>query len=395
MIDNLYSSATYKFTPTGLGRFAKLATSGEFISFAGGIPPNDLLPAKEINDILSNINITYMDEITQYSSLKGNIELIDTIKNIFHKNTKINENNILISNGSQQSIDLLTKLFIDNHSYIAVSKFSYVGALNTFKFFHANLIHIDINDDGISIQHLEKSLKHKRIKFIYVIPDHQNPTSSTMPIENRIKLTELANKYNFVIIEDCAYSFLSFDNVIMPSIYQLDKYHNTISLYSFSKILCPNLRMSWIVGPVKIINKLQHIKQISDLSISGIHQCIVLEYLKQHEINTHIENLQKKYKIKKDLMNNMLEKYFKNNTKVNWTNPSGGFFIWLTINDIHIGTLMDNCIQRKVIFADGKIFYKQKKAQNIRLNFTYPANKEIIEGIEILSQEIQKLLAKN
>jgi 2-aminoadipate transaminase len=396
--DYLFSKYASDLRASEIREILKLTQNKDIISLAGGLPLDDLFPINDFKSCIYNIldNDEKIKKSLQYGLSKGSPDLINQLlmleqnDNIEQQKDFFSVENVIVVSGSQQGIDMLCKLFIEPGDGIAVGLPSYLGAIQCLSLYGANFIGIPIDSDGIRVDILEDFVKKNNIKFIYTVPDFQNPTGVTLKVERRIALTELAEKYGFFIVEDSPYKRLRYEGLDLPSIYELDRYKNTISLRSLSKVFVPGLRLGWILAPDYIINKLELIKQPTDLCTSSFTQAIAFEYLKSGNLNLHISSLVKVYKDKRDCMAENIRTYItEENAK--WNVPEGGMFFWLELKDINVNDLMEPSIQAKVAYVPGQSFYINNDSKNtIRLNFSYPSNEEIKEGIIRLLKAINE-----
>lgn len=306
----------------------------------------------------------------------------------------IDLDDIIITSGGQQALELLAKIFVNSGDTIITEAPSYVGALNAFMSYQANIIQIDTDENGMQMTKLEETLadlkkKHVQPKYIYVIPDFQNPGGTTLSFARRKKLVKLAREYNTIIIEDAAYQRLRFEGEDIPAVMTLDP-DNVIFLGTFSKILSAGLRMGWVVAPRPIREKLIYAKQAADLCSSSLSQRIVAEFFRETPVDKHIGKLITVCRKRRDVMLEALEEFFPKGTK--WTHPHGGFFVWATLPEFIDTTAMAaKAIQEKVAYIPGRAFYADGLPKNtMRLNYSFPKEADIKEGIRRLSEVIDR-----
>ncbi|MBU4349470.1 PLP-dependent aminotransferase family protein [bacterium] len=391
-----YSDLASKMKASAIREILKLVQNPEVISLAGGMPDPATFPVKEIKEITQDVLTKNSARALQYSSTEGLPELRKCILDNLAKDGNNGElENIIISSGSQQGLDLIGKVFLSPGDIAIVELPSYLAALNAFYSYGGELVGIPMDDEGMQMDILEEKLTQlknegKKVKFIYTISNFQNPAGVTMSLARRKKIIEIAQKFNVFIVEDNPYEKLRFEGESIPSIYSLEKNGSVISLGTFSKILCPGLRLAWILGNEEIIRKMAILKQATDLCTSILNQLIAYEYCKLGKLEENIKSNIQIYKKKRDVMLNALDKYFPQ--EVTWTKPQGGFFVVATLPEyIDTGEMFKEAIEKNVAFVPGAPFFADGKGQNtMRLSFCYPSEEDIEEGIKRLGNVIKK-----
>lgn len=281
----------------------KLTQQPNIISFAGGMPAPESFPIEELvkigKDVLENTGTLAL----QYGPTEGYQPLRDAIaKRMAKVKVDVKAENILVTSGSQQGLDFAAKIFINPGDIIVCESPTYLGAINAFKAYEPKFIEVSTDKDGMDMEELEEVLKNnENVKFIYVIPDFQNPSGKTWSIERRIKLVELANKYNIGIIEDNPYGELRFEGEVLPAVKHFDTEGRVAFLGTFSKILCPGLRLGWVVADKEFLNKFILVKQGADLQSSTISQMEVAKFLETYNIDQHIQKIIDIYKVRRDV----------------------------------------------------------------------------------------------
>jgi len=387
-----YSVLASKMEASAIREILKLVQNPEVISLAGGMPDPLTFPVEDIKGIAQDVLSKNSARALQYSSTEGLPELRKCILEHLAKDGNNGElENIIISSGSQQGLDLIGKVFLSPGDIAIVELPSYLAALNAFHSYGGELVGIPMNEDGMRMDFLEEKLiqlknKGKKVKFIYTISNFQNPAGVTMSLSRRKKIIEIAHKFNVFIVEDNPYEKLRFEGESIPSIYSLEKNGSVISLGTFSKILCPGLRLAWILGNEEIIRKISILKQATDLCTSILNQLIAYEYCKLGKIEENIKSNIQIYKKKKDVMLNALEKYFPKEAA--WTKPQGGFFVVATLPEyIDTGEMFKEAIEENVAYVPGAPFFADGKGQNtMRLSFCYPSEEDINEGIKRIGE---------
>ncbi len=377
----------------------KLTQKPEIISFAGGLPSPQSFPVQDIKEITSYILDEMGTKALQYGSTEGLPALVEQIIKMMKEteNIDLKEENVIVTTASQQGLDLMGKIFVDPGDTIIVESPTYVGAIGAFNSYRANMVDVEMDDDGIKTDELEKTLselKSKGIKpkFIYVIPDFHNPAGITMSLERRKKLLEIASKENIIIIEDSPYRMIRFRGESIPSLYSLDKEGRVVSLFTFSKILVPGFRLGWAIGPKEVIEKIVIGKQATDLCTPPFNQFITAEFLKRGLLKNTLSKTIEMYKEKNELMLEMLDKYIPKDKGIEWTKPDGGLFLWMRMpENVDCDELFTKAIDKNVAYVVGSAFYVGGKKKNaLRLNFSYPSKEDIEEGMKRLAEVLKE-----
>ena len=399
-IEEFCSVLASRMKASTIREILKIIQRSNVISLAGGMPDPATFPAKEINQVTQQILTKNSARALQYSSTEGLPELRELILNWFSEdNKKVGLDNIVITSGSQQGLDLVSKVLLNPGDIVIVELPSYLAALNAFRSYGGEMRGISMDDEGVEVDILEETLTQlkkegKKVKFIYTISNFQNPAGVTMSLPRRKRVLEIARKFEVFILEDNPYDKLRFEGEPLPSIYSLDNEGYVISLGTFSKILCPGLRLAWVLGDKKIIEKIVIMKQATDLCTTILNQLIVYEYCRQNDIDKNIESNIKIYRKKRDVMLNALSKYFP--SEASWTKPEGGFFIFVTLPEyIDVDEMFPEAIEEGVAYVSGSAFFANGKGKNtMRLSFCYPKEEDIEEGIKRLGKVIKKRIKK-
>ncbi len=394
--EEFYSDLASKMEASAIREILKLVQNPEVISLAGGMPDPKTFPAEDIKEITQKVLSKNSARALQYSSTEGLPELRKCILEHLAKDGNNGElENIIISSGSQQGLDLVGKTFLSPGDVAIVELPSYLAALNAFYSYGGELVGIPMDEDGIRMDILEEELTRfknegKKVKFIYTISNFQNPAGVTMSLARRKKIVKIAHKFNVFIVEDNPYEKLRFEGEPIPSIYSLEKNGSVISLGTFSKILCPGLRLAWILGNKEIIRKMAILKQATDLCTSILTQLIACEYCQSGKLEENIKSNVQIYKKKRDAILNALEKYFPKEAV--WTKPQGGFFVVATLPEyIDTGEMLKEAIEENVAYVPGAPFFADGKGQNtMRLSFCFPSEEDIEEGVKRIGNLIKK-----
>ncbi|HBY56587.1 MAG TPA: aminotransferase [Candidatus Atribacteria bacterium] len=398
--EEFYSVLASRMKASSIREILKIIQSSNVISLAGGMPDPATFPAEEINEVAKQILSKKSALALQYSSTEGLTELREFILNWIDKdNKKAGLDNIVITSGSQQGLDLVSKVLLDPGDIVIVELPSYLAALNAFRSYGGEMVGIPMDDEGMRMDSLRETLTQlkkegKRVKFIYTVSTFQNPAGVTMSILRRKEILEIAREFNVLILEDNPYDKLRFEGEPLPSIYSLDKEGYVISLGTFSKILCPGLRLAWILGNKEIVGKIVIMKQATDLCTTIFNQLIAYEYCTNYDIDKNIESNIEIYRKKRNVMLNALDRYFP--AEVIWTKPEGGFFVFATLPEyIDADEMFLEAIKEEVAYVSGAPFFANDKGKNtMRLSFCYPSEKDIEEGIKRLGKVIKKRIKK-
>ena len=397
--DDRYALRTQSMKGSAIRELLKITQMPDVISFAGGMPAPEIFPVEEFKEACIRVLDEHGSEALQYGTTDGYLPLREMISR--HTNQygiKVTAENIMITNGSQQALDLLGKIFINPGDRILVESPTYLGALQAWNTYNAQYVTVPSDDFGIQVDKLEMALRAGP-KFMYVLPNFQNPTGVTIPLERRQKLVELADRYGVPIIEDDPYGQLRFEGKHIPTVEKLDdelhgnngSYHgNVIYLSTFSKILAPGIRLAWVVATPEIIQKLVMAKQGADLHTSTFNQFVAYEVSRKGFIDDHIKKINSVYKERRDIMLEELDKHMPDEVK--WTKPQGGLFLWATLPEIcDTKDLLVKAVARKVAFVPGSSFFPNGGGNNsMRLNFSNAKPEMIRLGIQRLAETIKE-----
>ena len=363
------------------------------ISFAAGSPAPDALPVKELEQISKELIAEEPNIAFQYGVTEGYTPLRDEVKKILAKKGVYNPeyDEVIITSGAQQANELSAKVLCNEGDTLLAEKPSFIGSLNAFKSYHVDLQGVTLEDDGINIAELEEKLKKGNVKLVYLIPNFQNPTGNTMSWEKRKAAFELCNKYGAVILEDNPYGDLRFAGEDIKSIKTLDTEGSVIYSGTFSKILSPGIRVGYVCAHKDIIQKIVVCKQVADVHTTMWSQMLAYRFLKKYDLDEHIEKLHKVYERKTNLMLNEIAKNF--SSKISYTKPQGGLFIWCTLPEgVSTQQMLDFCTKAvkeyKVAIVPGTAFYinESDETRSFRLNFSTPTDENIVKGIGILGK---------
>lgn len=388
-----FSDRAKRIKASEIRELLKLTVQPNIISFAGGLPAAELFPLEKIAEVAKDVVLNDGESALQYSPTEGLKKLREIIisQRLNPINIKAGLDEIAITSGSQQALDFSGKMFINEGDTIIVESPTYLGALNAFLAYDPKYVEIPLEHDGMNMDKLEEVLESGlKPKFLYTIPDYQNPSGITMSMEKRKRLISLANKYDVIVIEDSPYAELSFNGEQLDPIKSLDTEGRVIYLGTFSKTFAPGLRIGWVVGNPAIINKFVQIKQGADLQTSSLDQRITAEYMTKYDLNEHIRMIIEVYSKRRDVMiNTMKEKFHKDITFIETT---GGLFTWVTVKeDIDTKELMQEALKENIAFVPGASFFASSGHNNyMRLNYSCMPEDKIRIGIERLAKVLNK-----
>lgn len=371
----------------------KVTERPDIISFAGGLPAPELFPVDALARAHADVFTREGAAAMQYSTTEGWRPLREWIAARMNgRGCKVTADRTLITSGSQQGIDLVARIFLDPGDTLIVENPSYVAALQVFKSYEAEMVAVDSDDEGVRVDEIEQAIRESNPKFIYVIPDFQNPTGLSFSLERRKRLVEIASRYRVPIIEDDPYGELRYQGERLPSLASLDTEGMVIHLSTFSKTISPGMRIGWAIASEEIIQALIIAKQASDLHTSTIEQRAAARLLEDFDYEAHIASLCRVYGERCDAMRNSLETHFPDEAR--WTRPDGGLFLWVELPEGVSGEeLLEDSLKEKVAFVPGASFFARDARSNfIRLNFSNRQPDMIDEGIRRISDVLKRRL---
>jgi len=396
-IGKLLAERTKYMTASEIRELLKWATV-DVISFGGGMPDPSTFPVEDIQKIVNYVIEAYPHKALQYGSTEGVYELRQEIAKFSeeHHGIKAKAENVLVTVGSQEALELLGRVFINPGDVVITENPTYLAALQAWRVYQPKLVGIPMDEHGMIVELLEDKVREllargERIKFIYTIPTAQNPTGITMAQDRRKYLLEVAERYDLLIVEDDPYSYFLFEPIQAAPIKALDRSDRVIYLSTASKIFAPGFRLGWVVASEEAVKWFYLAKQSLNLNTSNFVQYIFLEGLRRGVVTKNLPRVKELYKRKRDTMLAALETYMPEG--VTWTRPSGGMFIWATVPpQIDTRELLRKAVtQYKVAFVPGHGFFVDESVKNaMRLNFTYPSFEQINEGIRRLALAIKE-----
>jgi 2-aminoadipate transaminase len=397
--EQFYSKSAGGMKKSEIRELLKLTRRPGIISFGGGLPAPDLFPVDDIRRIIDDLMKTIGPQMLQYGPTEGDADLKDEIARMLAKDgVQLEQDQLLITTSSQQGLDLVSKIFINPGDVIVTGRPTYVGAIQAFNAYQAVLHGIDLDEEGLDVDRLPGEIdrlikKGKKPRFIYVVPDFQNPSGITLNESRRRKLIEIAEEFDLLIVEDTPYRQLRFEGEHQKPIIGMNS-ERVLSLFTFSKILLPGFRMGWMAGPRELIQQAVTAKQAVDLCSPPFSQSVLAEFMKRGLLEVQIKKIIDVYRKKRDYMLEQLETHMPKADGLNWTHPRGGLFLWLNFpSSLDPTDLFKKAVERKVAYVIGSAFDPEgKSAHNMRLNFSYSSMDQIQEGIRRLSDVFRESL---
>ncbi|MGB9074452.1 MAG: PLP-dependent aminotransferase family protein [Terriglobales bacterium] len=403
-----YAQRAKNVKSSAIRELLKITQNPAIISFAGGLPAPDVFPAERFREACVKVLDNQASLALQYGATEGYEPLREMIaRHTARYGVKARPENVMITSGSQQALDLIGKLMINSGDRVLVEAPTYLGALQAFNVYGAEYVCVPCDNDGLRTDLLEAPLRSGP-KFMYVLPNFQNPGGTTLAEGRRHELVMLADRYGIPIIEDDPYGQLRYEGEHLTPLIVLDRQNmrrdngysmgNVIYLSTFSKTLAPGLRLGWIVAPPEVITKLVQLKQGADLHTSTFTQIVAYEVARDNFLDEHIKLIRRVYGERRDVMLQALEENFP--PEVTWTRPQGGLFLWVSLPagmDCH--QLFEAALKENVAFVPGDSFYAangyaDEGRRHLRLNFSNAKPEQIREGIRRLSVAIKNQLAR-
>ena len=397
-LDQILSASAKRMKRSVIRELLKMTQRPELISFAGGLPSPESFPVEQLKQVVVEVLDTDSARALQYSETEGDKRLREILVEKYRKEgLNININNLIISTASQQALDLIPKIFVNPGDKVICGLPSYLGGISAFATYGADLVGIELDDHGMRSDLLEQKMqelqrKGQKPKFIYVIPDFQNPTGICMPERRRLEIIEIARKYNVLIVEDSPYREVRFSGTPQRTMYELDGTGQVILLGTMSKIFVPGFRLGWIVAHEEVIDKLVVAKQNTDLCTSSFVQKIAAKYFDKGYFEPNLAKTNAMYKEKRDAMVEAFHKFMPKGVK--WTEPEGGLFLFVTLSEyIDAEDLFKIAIEENVAFVPGTVFYCNGEGKNtLRINFSFMSKELNIEGSRRLANAIKRMI---
>ena len=401
VLDDLLSTRSKNVTRSAIRELLKMTKKPEVISFAGGIPSPDTFPRKQLAESAKKVIVENFDKSLQYGTTEGLDDFrTEMLKWLGEFGFEADKEQTIVTTASQQAIDLVGKTFLEPDDVLFCGLPTYLGAVQSFTVFQAESVGIPLEEDGMNLDLLEEKIKEyqnagRKTKFIYVVPDFQNPSGVTMPETKRKRLLQIAKEYDLLIFEDSPYFGLKFSGETLTPLWTLDDSGRVLSTVTMSKVLSSGMRLALLIAQENIVDQLIKMKQASDLCTPTLTQWIAADWLKNNDMMEHLKPIQARYKKQRDAMLEALENYFPQREDIEWTHPKGGLFLWVTLpENMDAGDLFHEAVDENVAFVPGENFYVNGKGKNtMRLSFSSTSPEEIDEGIKRLAKVVKNAIS--
>jgi 2-aminoadipate transaminase len=382
-----FSTNFKNIPPSFIREILNVADQHHMISFAGGLPNPNCFPVKELAESACRVLTDKGTEVLQYAGSQGLLPLREWIAHRYNSKygLSINPGNIVITNGSQQTLDVISKMFIEKGDEIIVEKPTYLGAIQAMSGYLPKFLPVDLGEEGPDLTQVESICRNKNPKFMYSIPNFQNPSGMCYNTESRIKLAELLKQYELFLLEDDPYNEIRFEGDDLPPIVSMAPDH-VFWTGSFSKMVAPGLRMGWVALPDGLAPHFIKTKQSTDLHSNNLSQYVLLDYFTRYDIDDHLVRTRAAYKVQCDAMKEMITKYLPSD--ITMTSPQGGMFLWLTLPDyLNSEELIGDCLKKGVAFVPGRSFFTNGEGEQcIRMNFSNSDPETIEQGVKIMAE---------
>ena len=390
-----YAHRAAHMKPSEIRSLFAVASRPEIVSLAGGMPNLSAIPMDMMAGIVETLIKDHGQEALQYGSGQGHPQLREQICDVMAlEGIKANPNDVLVTTGSQQALDLISRIFIDPGDVVLVEAPSYVGALGTFAQYEASVVHVEMDQNGLIPEALRQAIKTlryqgRRIKFLYLIPNYQNPAGVLLPADRRTEILDICRSEKIFIVEDNPYGLLGFDRP-SPNAMRAEDSENVIYLGSFSKTIVPGFRIGWALVPQSLKEKLVIASESSILCPSNFSQMAIASYLANQPWREQIASFCALYKVRRDAMLSALDAYFPK--AATWTKPAGGFYVWITLPpEIDTKAMVPKAIAAKVAYVPGTAFYADGFGSwSLRLSYCYPTPERITQGVMALSKVVEQ-----
>jgi len=399
-LEQRFAARAAGMQPSEIRALFAVASRPEIVSLAGGMPNLSALPMKMMASVVNDLILNNGAEALQYGSGQGHPKLREQICEMMAlEGIRAHPEDVVVTTGSQQALDLISRIFIDPSDVVLVEAPSYVGALGTFHQYQASVVHVAMDDDGLMPDALRDAIKTTRaagrkIKFLYLIPNYQNPTGVSLPADRRTEILDICREAEIFVVEDNPYGLLGFDRP-SPNAMRAEDSENVIYLGSFSKTIASGLRVGWALVPPSLKDKLVIASESSVLCPSNFTQLTISSYLADQPWRDQIASFCEIYKVRRDAMLQALEEHFP--ASATWTKPGGGFYVWVTLPpEIDTKLLVPKAIVAKVAYVPGTAFYADGLgSRQMRLSFCHPTPERIHQGVAalgaVITQELERL----
>lgn len=398
-LEKRFASRAAGMQPSEIRSLFAVASRPEIVSLAGGMPNLSALPMEMMASVVNKLILTNGAEALQYGSGQGHPKLREQICEVMAlEGIRANPDDVIVTTGSQQALDLISRIFIDPGDVVLVEAPSYVGALGTFHQYEAQVVHVELDSQGLVPEALRQAISSVRangrtIKFLYLIPNYQNPTGVLLPADRRTEILEICREEAIFVVEDNPYGLLGFDRP-SPNAMRAEDTENVIYLGSFSKTIAAGLRVGWTLVPPSLKEKLVIASESSILCPSNFTQLTISSYLADQPWRDQIASFCQLYKVRRDAMLESLEEYFP--ASATWTKPGGGFYVWVNLPpEIDTKLMMPKAIVAKVAYVPGTAFYADGFGSwAMRLSYCHPTPQRIREGVKALSNVVKEEISR-
>ncbi len=391
-----FSDRVLNLKPSAIREIFKYAADPTYISLSAGNPSPDAFPAKELADISAKLMQDEPILALQYSQTEGYTPLRQHIKKYMYEKHNVGRDfdDVIITTGAQQVMDLFTKSILNEGESVICEAPSFIGSLNDFRSYQSKLIGIPMDSDGMNMEALEEALKtEKNVKFIYTIPNFQNPSGITMSLEKRHRMYELAKQYGVMILEDNPYGDLRYEGEALPSIKSFDEDGIVMYAGSFSKVISPGMRVAYAIGPKPILQKMTVCKQGQDVHTNIWSQVLCYRFMTEYDFDAHLEKLRSIYTKKRALLLDLMEKNLA--PHITWDDFNGGLFAWCHLpKNVDMQAFVQKALEKKVCVVPGTAFLTDENVScdAFRINFSTPTDEQLTRGIELLGEAIREMI---
>ena len=394
-LEDRFAARAAGMLPSEIRALFAVASRPEIVSLAGGMPNLSALPMDMMAGVVNDLILNNGAEALQYGSGQGHPKLREQICDVMAlEGIRANPDDVVVTTGSQQALDLISRIFIDPGDVVLVEAPSYVGALGTFRQYEASVVHVEMDHDGMIPDSLRNAITAvraagRKIKFLYLIPNYQNPTGVCLPADRRTEILNICREAEIMIVEDNPYGLLGFDKP-SPNAMRAEDSENVIYLGSFSKTIASGLRVGWALVPQSIKDKMVIASESSILCPSNFTQLTISSYLADQPWRDQIASFCELYKVRRDAMLESLEAHFPQ--EATWTKPGGGFYVWVNLPaEIDTKALMPKAIVAKVAYVPGSAFYADGLGSwSMRLSYCHPTPERIREGVKALGGVVKQ-----
>ena len=399
--DGFYAANMQVYEGYSIGKQLAMINDPEVISLAGGLPSPDTFLKSELREFTRECFQNRLDRVMQYSPIRGEPELIEAVRGYLQREgVQVGPENILITSSGQQGLDLVGRLCLDPGDAVVVERPTFAGALAAFRMQCPEFLGVDLASDGMDMDQLQSVLEQRqaqgrRPKFVYVVPDFQNPSGITMSLAKREALLDLCERHQVPVVEDSPYRSLRYEGQDVPSLLQLDQERGSgmvIEVQTFSKLFCPGMRVGFNVGPPEVMAKMTNIKEGGTLNTPKYNQDMCTAFLTRVDLDTYFESCRSVYRHKLEVFLEAMAGRFADVPGMDWTRPEGGLFVWVTVpEDVCTGELFQTALESKVAFVPGEVcFGENPELRHLRVNFSYPQEDRLLEAVDRLGNSLER-----